>query len=89
MKIIQYEWISWIVEKSDKDKYYASPIYNNWKYEMRRAGANWCYNAVEWHNFTKNQLEEIKQSIRKFLEFCKKMKAYEEIKTFEKILWQQ
>lgn len=101
MKIVMHEWRYWVVEYETMEypareypAYMASPIYQNdeWKLEMRRAGADWLSSKYcEETNLTEKQISEIKESIQKFLFFCKKImkkdfSKSDECKIFEKFI---
>lgn len=96
--ILFSEWRYWVIEEEtteypwtlENPAYFCSPIYLNDenKLEMRRAGADWIFsfNSVLWHNFSEKEINEIKESILKFLKFCEKHMDYfkesSEYKTF-------
>lgn len=65
-------WYPWTKESP---AYFWSPIYEDkdWKLEMRRAWGSWIYPQVFWHNMSGNQVKEILDSIKRFVEFSKKM----------------
>ena len=84
MKVILYDWRYRVVEFETNQyparkypAYFASPIYQNeeWKFEMRRAWADWISSEVSSivTDLTEDRIQEIKESIRQFLNFCRRM----------------
>lgn len=84
MKVILYDWRYRVVEFETNQyparkypAYFASPIYQDeeWKFGMRRAWADWISSEVSSivTDLTEDRIQEIKESIRQFLNFCRRM----------------
>ena len=96
--IVQYNWMNWLIEYESEEYpwwpnnpyYFWVPIYlnNYWKLEVRRAWFDTMFkkNTVEFNWYNDKQLEEIKESCRQFLLFCKKHWAFKEIAKYEDIV---
>ena len=83
MKIVMSQGRHWVVEFETMEYpareypvYFASPIYQNekWELEMRRAGADFlssekCIDS----NLSQEEIQQIKNSIKDFLSFCERV----------------